>query len=161
MVSRRGFLTLSGAAGAIAVAGLAGYRLLPEGGAEAGEPRIRYGAERCARCGMIISDVRFAAAWREPSGSERHFDDIGCMAVDTRERHPDAATRQWVHDFENEAWLAAAGAVYVVAAKIASPMGYGVAAGATREGAERIAARWPDARVFEWAALTATLEQRV
>ncbi|MFN8559482.1 MAG: hypothetical protein U0531_19805 [Dehalococcoidia bacterium] len=141
MVSRRGFLPLSGATGVIAVAALAGYRLLPDSAPSTAEPRIRYNSERCARCGMVISDARFAAAWREPSGGERHFDDIGCMAVDARERRPATDSRFWVHDYESEAWLGATAAEYAVAAKINSPMGYGVAASATREGAERIAGR--------------------
>jgi copper chaperone NosL len=160
-MNRRGFLTLSGAAGAVAVAALAGYRLLPDETAPAGEPRIRYGAERCARCRMIISDVQFAAAWRGPSGGEQHFDDIGCMVSQARERPPAADSRYWVHDYESEAWLTARDAFYIVSAKINSPMGYGVAASGTRERAEQIAGRLPDARVHAWAALSATLEQKV
>ena len=77
------FLVLTGSAGVAVAAVAAGLRLLPdEGGTSDGFPLIRYGEENCLHCGMVIDDPRFAAAWTEPRGIERHFDDIGCAVAD-------------------------------------------------------------------------------
>jgi len=159
MVTRRGFLALS-AAGAVVIAGVGGFRLLPDQSTSSGEPEIRYGGETCARCSMIISDRRFAAAWRDPNGNEQHCDDIGCMIFLIGERHPASGTRYWVHDYETEGWLEAAGASYIVSDTIKSPMGYGVAASASSEGARRIAGRLQEANVAEWTRLAGSLVKR-
>jgi copper chaperone NosL len=160
MVTRRGFLALMGAAGAAGVAAIAGITLLPGESKPTGDPVIHLGRENCARCSMLISDVRFAAAWRDPAGQEKHFDDIGCMVFLEGERHPAAGTRFWVHDYQTESWLDAATAAYVLAEGIKTPMSYGVAAAATIEGAQRIAANLTSARTAEWAALPGSLSKR-
>ncbi|MEZ4563452.1 MAG: hypothetical protein R2853_12005 [Thermomicrobiales bacterium] len=40
-------------------------------------PKISYDRDTCTRCGMIISDERFAAALVAPDGSVQLFDDVG------------------------------------------------------------------------------------
>ena len=160
MLTRRGFLSLAGAAGVAGVAAVAGVKLLPGETAPTGDPVIQYGKENCARCRMVISDVRFAAAWREPAGKETHFDDIGCMVFLEGEEHPPAATRFWVHDYLTETWLDAPGASYAISPSIRSPMSYGVAASATAEGAQRIVNESSQATVARWDALGASLEKR-
>lgn len=158
MATRRQFLAILGAAGAVGAAGAAGIRLLPGESKPTGDPIIRYGKENCERCRMAISDARFAAAWREPSGREFHFDDIGCMVLLDGDRKPAGGTRYWVHDYATEAWLDASTASYALSDSIRTPMSYGVAASATAEGARLIVKESsPQARVTEWSALAASL----
>lgn len=160
MVTRRGFLALLGAAGTTGLAAVAGVTLLPGEAAPSGDPVIRYGTENCARCRMAISDARFAAAWREPTGKETHFDDIGCMVMLQGERNPAAGTRFWVHDYLTEAWLDAPGASYAISESIRPPMSYGVAASATPEGARQIVRDSAQAKVARWEALAGSLVDR-
>lgn len=160
MVTRRSFLALAGGAGVVAVAAAAGIQLLPGESAPTGDPVIRYGQENCARCRMTISDARFAAAWRDPSGKEKHFDDIGCMVLSVRDAAPADGTRYWVHDYETEAWLDAAVASYVLSRGVASPMAYGIAATATPQAAEVLAARFESSTVAQWGALDTSFAER-
>jgi nitrous oxide reductase accessory protein NosL len=76
---------------------------------------------------MIISDERFAAARVSASGEVLKFDDLGCLL--RHEAHdPRTAAAYWVHDFRGPDWLNSREAVYVASTKVASPMGYGLAA---------------------------------
>jgi len=160
MVTRRAFLSLVGAAGAAGVATVAGIQLLPGDSAPTGDPVVRYGQENCARCRMTISDARFAAAWREPSGKEKHFDDIGCMVLQQRETEIPESTRFWVNDYETQTWLDAATASYVLSKSIDSPMAYGVAASATPERADALATRFDAATVSKWSGLDTSVSAR-
>lgn len=154
MITRRRFLALCGAAGGTAVVAVASARLLPSDRARnEGPPAIRYGAEACAACGMVIDDARFAAAWTSPHTS-RHYDDIGCMVTDLLKHPAPQDARMYVHDIESEAWLPASDATYLLSSAIRTPMAYGIAATATREAADRLSARY-QARVQAWAALAA------
>lgn len=102
-------------------------------------PDIRYGEEVCAQCGMIISEARYAAAYVTAAGDVRLFDDVGGMlAYDAQNR--EELSVYWVHDFNTEKWLRADTAVYVLSDKLASPMGWGVAAFANMAGAEQFVA---------------------
>ena len=97
-------------------------------------PQIHYGLETCADCGMIINDPHYAASviWRAtPDGSTRTaaFDDIGCL-VNWRRHHAKAQIlAAWVKDVRTADWLDAASAHYVHSPRLATPMGWGVAAG--------------------------------
>lgn len=100
--------------------------VLPEGVA-----RVRWDRDVCARCGMLISDYRFAAqARRAPHEENLKYDDIGCALVHLRERALDPATRVWVTDATSRqgavAWLDARRARYLPGRS--SPMGYDFAA---------------------------------
>ena len=104
-------------------------------------PDIRYGRSVCDRCGMIISDERFACGYVLASGESRIFDDIGEMTEELRERRPtDAAV--FVHDYDTKEWIRAEGAFFVYSADIRSPMGGGLAAFASGERAGALAARY-------------------
>lgn len=107
----------------------------PEGMAE-----IKWDRDTCARCGMVISDRRFAAEMR---GGEKDiafkFDDIGCAAFWMRDKQKDypwmtdAATRIWVADASStgDKWLEARKAHY--AGGKMSPMGYNYGARSSAE----------------------------
>ena len=137
--------TLSLAAGACAAS---------PGGAQ--PPDIRYGRSVCDRCGMIISDERFACGYVLASGESRIFDDIGEMADELRERRPaDAAV--FVHDYDTKDWIRAEGAFFVYSEGIRSPMGGDLAAFVGRERAETLATRYATTattweQVMAWAA---------
>lgn len=97
------------------------------GSRDNGVPRIRYGEETCDRCRMIISEKRFAAAYRTEAGELRKFDDLGC-AILHREALKEAATQFWGYDFEESGWLDARQAFLVRSPDLITPMGFGIAA---------------------------------
>lgn len=96
------------------------------GSRDDGAPRIRYGEETCDRCRMIISEKRFAAAYRTKTGEWRKFDDLGC-AILHLDALKEAATQFWGYDFEESGWLDARQAFLVRSPDLITPMGYGIA----------------------------------
>ena len=128
---RREFLRRSAAAAlalhplaAAPLAGCAAPDDLPEGMA-----RIKWDRDVCVRCGMVISDRRFAAQAAGGPGMRTYkFDDVGC-AVFWLARQPwggDPAVKLRVADASSGEWLDARGAAF--ASGIGSPMGYNFAA---------------------------------
>lgn len=124
----------------------------------AGMLPIKWDRDTCARCGMVISDRRFAAEVRGgPKDTAFKFDDIGCAATWCAEKtgqHPwlaDAATRYWVADYASQGtkWLDARRAFYADGSR--SPMGYNLAAYAEAQPGRadfatisaKAAANWP------------------
>jgi copper chaperone NosL len=109
------------------------------GAAATGPPEINYGRDICTECNMIISEARFASAYRLADGTEKVFDDVGGMVIHGRDSGelPDAAA--WVHDFETEEWVEATVAFYVPTRAVASPMGHGILAFADQARAEAFA----------------------
>jgi nitrous oxide reductase accessory protein NosL len=121
---------------------------------------IKWDRDSCARCGMAISDRRFAAQIR---GGDKHtafkFDDIGCAVTWCTEKlpqHPwmnDPRSRFWVADFGRPGthWLDARQAHYVPGPN--SPMGYNLAAVAAPQAGSQdfaamsavVSATWPAA----------------
>jgi copper chaperone NosL len=87
---------------------------------------------------MIISEVRFAAAYLTRQGEWRLFDDLGDMLEFSKTSREDISVF-WVHDYESEAWLKAESAIFVESAELHTPMGYGIVALGHRERAERLA----------------------
>lgn len=159
MTTRRRFLALLGGGTLVAGAAAGGYMILPGEAPVSGAPRIRYGGEPCSQCGMIISDERFAAAWRA-GREERHFDDIGCMVAHFRKHHPGGKTEYFVRDFAGDAWLDATAASLVRAPGIKSPMSYDIAAFATRDAADRAMKNRAETAEESWAALLDGLRER-
>jgi copper chaperone NosL len=106
-------------------------------------PPIQYGEDVCEFCRMTIDNVRFAAAliYRTPAGRQRVaiFDDIGCMLAWQREHSTDRTIAAFVHDFKTHQWIKASGAWYVRSSAIQTPMGWGIAAGASRADAAQSA----------------------
>ncbi len=128
MIGRRRFLTGSLACCATpplaSLLAACSHSGLPEGMVE-----VKWDRDTCERCGMVLSDRRFAAQLRGgPKDASFKFDDIGC-AVFWLKAQPwggDAATRIWVTDVASRGdgvqWLDARRAQY--AGGRTSPMGY-------------------------------------
>ena len=101
-------------------------------------PHIRYGEETCARCRMIISERRFASAYRTNDNSLRKFDDLGC-AVLHRVEQGEQIKQFWAYDYEETAWLDKLQAFFVHSKDLLTPMGYGIVAVKTEKEARRLA----------------------
>lgn len=117
-------------------------------------PEISYGRDVCDSCGMIISEARFAAAYRTADGTTRRFDDLGDMVDYGLETSELGGARVWVHDYDTEEWLEAPAATYVLAAGFETPMSRGVVAFSTRAAAEALATDL-DGDVLSWDELVA------
>ncbi len=158
MITRRRFLALLGVGGVAVASGGAIVALLPDSNDTSdGPPAISYGSDACARCRMLIGDARFAAGWRDGSGAETHFDDIGCMVVQSREQPPTTPARFWVHDYHTERWIEASTASFVVDPGIKSPMAYGIAAAGSADDAKAVALA---GRADTWTGLISTVKAR-
>ena len=158
MLTRRQFLIRMGGGVAVATGVAFGVGCGAKDVDPSTPPMIRYGGERCAYCTMSIDDARFASAWRAPAGSERHFDDIGCMVNAYRREGPPADSRFWVHNYSSQDWLDAGAATYLIAPSIKTPMAYGVAAFAS---ASEATAAVPAAKAtLAWADVLSTLERK-
>ncbi|MGC9261487.1 MAG: nitrous oxide reductase accessory protein NosL [Phycisphaerae bacterium] len=136
IISRRKMLRLSTAPALAAVLGLAGCArhntvLLP--------PKIHYGYDTCAWCGMIISNPHFAAAVAYNRNGTPHdacFDDIGCMLSWQKAHGQTSLLKVWVKNYATQKWMAAQRACFIHSAAIITPMASGIAAGATLEQAK-------------------------
>ena len=78
----------------------------------AAPPEITYGRDVCSRCGMIISEERYAAGLVAGDGTAALFDDLGEMLQSVREEGLQGR-RAWVHDWARWEWIDATSAVYV------------------------------------------------
>jgi copper chaperone NosL len=105
-----------------------------------GPPEIAYGESVCSRCGMILSEPRFASALRlpQPGGESRVviFDDIGELFLTLVQPGAPTPAEIWVHDAATEKWIDGRRAFYV-RGDIRSPMGLGVEAHADKAVAQR------------------------
>lgn len=104
-------------------------------------PEIIYGRDLCDQCGMSIDEARFAASYITEAGETRRFESISDMFAYDLE-NDEAVYRYWVHDYETEEWVRGDEAFYVLSDNIVTPMGVGLIAAATQEGAETLAAQW-------------------
>lgn len=118
-----------------------------------GPPEIVYGRDLCVECGMLITEERFAAAYRF-DGEPKRFDDIGGMLLHGTKTGelPVAGDDAWVHDWDTRAWLSAPQAWYVVAESLITPMGYGIVAFGDEEAAAAFASA-RSGKVFTWTEL--------
>lgn len=81
------------------------------------------------------------------------------MVNKLRRDDPGAGTTFYVHDYNDESWLEAPGATFVIAPAIKGPMAYGLAAFDTQDEARALAAEH-DGVVHDWAGVLENLEQR-
>jgi len=122
-----------------------GASLLVAGGAaylltrprQSGVPDVRLGVDKCAYCGMVIVDRRFAAAYNE-GGRWVYFDDVICLLLYLKAVDKLGEVRKaYVHDYSTGRLIRAGEAYYVVNKKIPTPMGSGIAAFENREEAAK------------------------
>lgn len=88
-------------------------------------PEIKLGRDSCDRCGMIISEERFASGIVDAEGNAQVFDDAGEMVATIQEEGL-GDRRAWVHGFPSLDWIDATKAWYVVSMEMPTPMGSGV-----------------------------------
>ncbi len=119
MIARRKLL----ATGALLPFVLAGCGGKKASGTE--PPAIKLGRDTCDRCGMIISEERFASGIVDEKGNAQTFDDPGEMVATVQEEGLNGR-RAWVHGYPSMKWMNAEDAVYVVAKEAQTPMGTGV-----------------------------------
>jgi hypothetical protein len=106
-------------------------------------PAIVIDRTACARCGMLVSEARFAAASRTGAEAARIFDDIGCLVADQREsKRP--ADRFWFHDAGSGEWIAGPPS-FIQSTSIRTPMGGGILAFGGLDDAKQAARRQHDA----------------
>ncbi len=119
---------------AVVTVALAACAAAPEGA-----PAIVIDRTACAHCGMLVSEVRHAAASRIAGEPARVFDDIGCLLDDVRStnRRP---SDLWFHDAESGEWIVGP-AAFIHDAAARTPMSGGLLAYASLETARREAAR--------------------
>lgn len=109
--------------------------------ARAGDiPTVHLGADACARCGMTVSEERFAAGYVDAKGESVVFDDAGEFLAEAAE-HPELMAVGWVHDTGTGRWLKASGALFRKIDGFPTPMGTGAAAFASKAGAEAFLGR--------------------
>jgi len=97
---------------------------------------------RCARCGMLVSEPRFAAQIQRRDGKVLHFDDPGCLLLHEagRDGALGDAHAVWFHHAEASRWVPLRAVGFVAAEP--TPMDFGLAA---VEHAERDDALGPEA----------------
>jgi hypothetical protein len=105
---------------------------------------------------MVVSDRRFAAAWRDSSNKEAYFDDIGCMVHEAHDRALTGATF-FVHDHDDESWLYASEAHFVIDDEFRTPMASGIAAFGSASAAERASS---NGMVMQWGGLKPALDRK-
>lgn len=119
-----------------------------------GPPTVALDRTACAHCGMLVSDLRYAAALRLRPGEEaRVFDDIGCMLQEWPRTGDGATAAAWAMDVDGT-WIDAREATFVRGA-IRTPMGGGIVAFRDPQAAAEYAAIVSDARVVKFADLLA------
>lgn len=111
-------------------------------------PEIEYGVDVCTRCGMIISEERYAAGLVAADGESMIFDDLGELIIVVQEEGL-GERRAWVHDADSLEWINATEAFFAVSHDVVTPMGMGVTAFAERDDAESYAGE-TDGMVMNW-----------
>ncbi len=154
MQSRRMILSLLGSIIIVAVAS-ALYLSTLNKKEEIPELVIHLDQDKCHRCGMLISDRRYAAAmFLKGERDFRKYDDVGCMLVEYNQIDKSRIMAVIVHDYNSGKPLKAENAWFAVAPKnkLITPMGYGVVALEKYEDAEQIAKQY-GGKVLDWKGL--------
>ncbi len=126
---------------AAATSGIAMFLVLVTAcGPESGPPEVIVDRTACDHCTMLVSDLRFGAAYHVPGDVPRVFDDVGCLLEDLNELGHGEEIELWVRDFHSERWLELATATLVRTDSVATPMAGGIIAFADEAAAERFLA---------------------
>lgn len=107
-------------------------------GSKAGPPELVADKIACAKCNMLLSETRFAAAFQLSDGQTRVFDDVGCMLGQLRTM-PKLPDHIWVRDYEHDTWLDARAAIFVASQQFGTPMNYGFIALGSAQAADELA----------------------
>ena len=105
-----------------------------------GPPEIQVDRTACAHCTMLVSEPRYAAAYRTADGEAQVFDDIGCL-LDALGKEPKAPARYWFKDANDGAWIDGDAASFVLSDAIRTPMSGGITAYRDLQSAESAASR--------------------
>lgn len=97
-----------------------------------GAPEIAFGKDACGRCGMIVSEARFASGYRDARGESVAFDDLG-EAFEAVGNDGGLLPKMYVAGMDDLKWLPMSEAHYVRVKGFATPMGSGIAAFSTAE----------------------------
>lgn len=134
-------------------AGLEGCRAASDDG----PPTLRLGRDQCSECGMIINEDRCSCASRisTPKGTDvALFDDIGCLLEHERQNPETQVLHRFVHDHATKEWVNADQAAFLWAEAIRTPMGSGIVAFSTRDGAT-VAAKEHPGEIYDFSGLVA------
>ncbi len=102
-------------------------------------PEVMYGHDKCAACGMIVSEDRHAGALVSPGTEPLVFDDCGELARHVAQNRQQREATAFVHDYQTRGWLEASAAYFVIDPKLSTPMGTGTVAFGLRSDAEEFA----------------------
>ena len=105
--------------------------------------------DSCAVCRMAVSQQQFASEIVRTDGTAVYFDDIGCLIEMSRSSGLPEGAGVFFVDFNTNQWLDATATQFLHARSLPSPMGYGLAAFATRAEAETAAVEWPGT-IMNW-----------
>ena len=86
-------------------------------------PPIVIGVNICSHCGMLISDIRFAAVVRVNLDEIHYYDDLGCL-FNHSYKSKDLPREGWVHDFKTRNKVSLKKARFIKT-KYQTPMGSG------------------------------------
>jgi copper chaperone NosL len=82
----------------------------------------------CQYCRMTITDLRYTGEIIERKKIHK-FDDIGCMLAYAQTHNLDTNNASfWVMDFDNQSWVEAGKASFVLSPGIKTPMAHGIIA---------------------------------
>lgn len=118
-----------------------------------GPPPIAVDRTPCSRCGMLISELLYAAAYQVPGEAARVFDDLGCLREAARAERVEP--RVWVRDVQSGEWIDGSQARFISAPTIRTPMGGGILAYGNAADAERAAVKYRASVVPSLSALLA------
>lgn len=129
--------------------GLAGSGLGCSSEPDSGPPKISYGRDTCDFCHMIISEARYAAAYRDGKGNPYIFDDIEDLVLHAEQEGHSQEMVAWVHDYNTEEWVEVDDAWFVYSPEIPTPMAGGMIAFKTEADARDFAPS-VDGEVMQW-----------
>ena len=114
---------------------------------------VPVGQVACSRCGMLVSRGDQSAEWIAEGEEPRFYDDVGCLATDPWSAP--GRNARFVH--VGRTWAPPETSFFARPSNASTPMGYGVAAFATRKEA---ASRDREGRAWTWQELVRSLRTR-
>ena len=100
-------------------------------------PTIHYGEDVCELCGMIVSEAVYAGAYVTGDGHGHVFDDIGDM-IQSHLTVGEVVTAFFVHDYDDNRWIRAETAHFILRDPASTPMGSGLVACEQQDRAEAL-----------------------